>query len=151
MYKQKGTGNALVTALEKRPASSVGGGRVHGPEAARLRLQAHAQDAQGRAQERPRAQAPGRPASLVIDDFDAPGDQDEEPRCGILETSSRSRRARSSSTAPTTQNLRLSARNLAKHQFLPPEGVNVYDVLRHEHLILTKGAVAALEAPVQVT
>lgn len=44
------------------------------------------------------------------------------------------------------QNLRLSARNLAKHQFLPPEGVNVYDLLRHEHLILTKGAVAALEA-----
>ena len=29
---------------------------------------------------------------------------------------------------------------------LPPEGVNVYDLLRHEHLILTKGAVAALEA-----
>jgi len=44
------------------------------------------------------------------------------------------------------QNLRMSARNLSEHQFLPPEGVNVYDVLRHEHLILTKGAVAALEA-----
>ncbi len=44
------------------------------------------------------------------------------------------------------QNLRMSARNLATHQFLPPEGVNVYDLLRHEHLILTKGAVAALEA-----
>jgi len=44
------------------------------------------------------------------------------------------------------QNLRMSARNLSKHQYLPPEGVNVYDVLRHEHLILTKGAVAALEA-----
>lgn len=44
------------------------------------------------------------------------------------------------------ENLRMSARNLATHQFLPPEGVNVYDLLRHEHLILTKGAVAALEA-----
>ena len=44
------------------------------------------------------------------------------------------------------QNLRMSARNLSKHQYLPPEGVNVYDVLRHDHLILTKGAVAALEA-----
>lgn len=44
------------------------------------------------------------------------------------------------------ENLRLSARNLARHQFLPPEGVNVYDLLRHEHLILTKSAVAALEA-----
>lgn len=44
------------------------------------------------------------------------------------------------------ENLRLSAKNLAKHQYLPPEGVNVYDVLRHEHLILTKGAVEALTA-----
>jgi large subunit ribosomal protein L4 len=29
---------------------------------------------------------------------------------------------------------------------LPPEGVNVYDVLRHEHLVLTKSAAQALEA-----
>lgn len=44
------------------------------------------------------------------------------------------------------KNLAMSARNLDTHQFLPPEGVNLYDVLRHEHLILTKSAVAALEA-----
>lgn len=43
------------------------------------------------------------------------------------------------------QKLRLSVRNLPDHQFLPPEGVNLYDVLRHEHLVLTKKAVAALE------
>jgi large subunit ribosomal protein L4 len=42
--------------------------------------------------------------------------------------------------------LRLSARNLQKHQFLPPEGVNIYDLLRHEHLVLTKRAAQALEA-----
>ncbi len=41
--------------------------------------------------------------------------------------------------------LRLSTRNLAKHQFLPPEGVNLYDVLRHEHLVLTKQAVEVLQ------
>jgi large subunit ribosomal protein L4 len=44
------------------------------------------------------------------------------------------------------ENLRLSARNLADHCFLPPEGVNVYDLLKHEHLILTKDAARALEA-----
>jgi large subunit ribosomal protein L4 len=44
------------------------------------------------------------------------------------------------------ENLRLSARNLPDHCFLPPEGVNVYDLLRHEHLILTKNAARALEA-----
>jgi large subunit ribosomal protein L4 len=42
-------------------------------------------------------------------------------------------------------NLRLSARNLPNSQFLPPEGVNVYDLLRHEHLVLTRGAAAAIQ------
>ena len=42
--------------------------------------------------------------------------------------------------------LRLSVRNLPTFQFLPPEGVNLYDLLRHEHLVLTKKAVEALEA-----
>jgi len=42
--------------------------------------------------------------------------------------------------------LRLSARNLETHLFLPPEGVNLYDVLRHEHLVLTKDAALALQA-----
>ena len=41
--------------------------------------------------------------------------------------------------------LRLSARNLEKTHFLPPEGVNLYDILRHEHLILTKDAVTELQ------
>jgi len=44
------------------------------------------------------------------------------------------------------ENLRLSIRNMDKNQFLPPEGVNVYDLLRHDHLVLSKGAVKALEA-----
>lgn len=46
--------------------------------------------------------------------------------------------------------LRLSIRNLSGHQYLPPEGVNLYDVLRHEHLVLTKKAVAALEERLKV-
>lgn len=45
--------------------------------------------------------------------------------------------------------LRLSARNLPKHVVLPPEGVNLYDLLRHEHLVLTKDAAKALEARCQ--
>lgn len=43
------------------------------------------------------------------------------------------------------KNLQLSTRNLSTHQYLPPEGVNVYDILRHKHLVLTKTAVEALE------
>lgn len=42
-------------------------------------------------------------------------------------------------------NLVLSIRNLRNHHFLPPEGLNVYDLLRHEHLVVTKDAVKAIE------
>jgi large subunit ribosomal protein L4 len=48
--------------------------------------------------------------------------------------------------AKENEKLRLSAGNLPAHQFLPPEGVNLYDILRHEHLVLTKKAVEELEA-----
>ena len=44
------------------------------------------------------------------------------------------------------EKLRLSIRNCKEHQFLPPEGVNVYDLLRHDTLILSKDAAKALEA-----
>jgi large subunit ribosomal protein L4 len=47
------------------------------------------------------------------------------------------------------EKLRLSARNLQGHSVLPPEGVNLYDLLRHEHLVLTQTAVQALEARCQ--
>jgi large subunit ribosomal protein L4 len=36
------------------------------------------------------------------------------------------------------------AKNLASSQWLAPEGVNVYDVLRHEVLVMTKAAVDAI-------
>lgn len=42
-------------------------------------------------------------------------------------------------------NLSLSTRNIRKVTFLPPEGLNVMDILRHENLLLTKNAVAAVE------
>jgi large subunit ribosomal protein L4 len=43
------------------------------------------------------------------------------------------------------EKLKLSIRNCKGHQFLPPEGVNVYDLLRHDTLILSKEAAKALE------
>lgn len=48
--------------------------------------------------------------------------------------------------AATNEKLVLSIRNLEDHQFLPPEGVNVYDLLRHDHLVVTRDAAKALEA-----
>jgi large subunit ribosomal protein L4 len=48
--------------------------------------------------------------------------------------------------APTNDKLVRSIRNCQAHQFLPPEGVNVYDLLRHDHLVVSKDAAKALEA-----
>ena len=48
--------------------------------------------------------------------------------------------------AKGNENLVKSIRNLEHHHFLPPEGVNVYDILRHDHLIVSKAAAKALEA-----
>jgi len=39
----------------------------------------------------------------------------------------------------------LSARNLAKVSLLPAEGLNVYDVVRRDTLVMTKAAVKAIE------
>ena len=42
-------------------------------------------------------------------------------------------------------NLIRGAKNLASSQWLAPEGVNVYDILRHETLVLTQAAAKQLE------
>lgn len=46
--------------------------------------------------------------------------------------------------AKTNENLVRGARNLAASQWIAPEGLNVYDILRHDLLILTKDAANAV-------
>lgn len=43
--------------------------------------------------------------------------------------------------AKDNANLVRGAKNLAKSQWLAPEGLNVYDILRHETVVLTRAAV----------
>ena len=43
------------------------------------------------------------------------------------------------------EKLKLSARNLERHQFLPPEGLNVYDILKHDQLVMSKRAILEVE------
>ena len=40
----------------------------------------------------------------------------------------------------------LAARNIPRVDVLPVQGINVYDILRHDKLVLTKAALEALEA-----
>lgn len=141
IYKQKGTGNARHGSI--RAPIFVGGGRAHPPRP---------RDWTARPPRRVRAAALKSALSLlvkegrftVVDSMDL-GEIKTKRLSGVL----------TALQAPTrtlvvddksNENLRLSIRNMRDNQFLPPEGVNVYDLLRHDHLVVSKQAAKALEA-----
>ncbi len=141
IYKQKGTGRARHGTI--RAPSFVGGGQAHGPRP------------KSWAYRPPRKMRIGALKSalslklgegkLVVLDKLSLDEIKTKALAGILD---KLEVAKSSLIVDVAgnDNLRLSARNLASHQYLPPEGVNLYDVLRHEHLVLTKDAALALQA-----
>ena len=139
MYKQKGTGNARHGS--RRAPIFVGGGTVHGPKP---------RDFGYRPPRKMRLGALKGALSLklregqlrVVEDFDLAEIKTKK----LVEVLGKLEVDKSTLIVDgANDNLRLSARNLQNHSVLPPEGVNLYDLLRHEHIVLTTGAVAALE------
>ncbi len=140
IYRQKGTGNARHGA--KTAPTFVGGGVAHGPK---VRSYAYRPTRKMRIGAlRSALSMKLRDGSLtIVEDFSL-----EAIKTGALAKVLAKLEVGTSAVIvdeATNENLRLSARNLSTHQFLPPEGVNIYDLLRHEHLVLTKKAVEALE------
>lgn len=141
LYKQKGTGNARHGAL--RAPIYVGGGRAHPPRP---------QDWSFRPPRQVRVGALRSALSLMFKEGRLTVvDQIEftEPKTKRLATVLAALQAPGKTLvvdAGTNQNLKLSIRNMGESQFLPPEGVNVYDLLRHKHLVVSKDAAKALEA-----
>jgi large subunit ribosomal protein L4 len=141
IYRQKGTGRARHGSI--RAPNFVGGGQSHGPTP---------RDYSYRPPRRMRIGALRSALSLklkegrlvVVDKFEL-DEIKTKALAGVLGVLDAAKSALIVDRGDN-EKLKLSARNLADHQFLPPEGVNLYDVLRHEHLILTKDAVAALSA-----
>lgn len=144
LLKQKGSGGSRHGSITA--PIYVGGGQVHGPMP---RIYGY------RPPRKMRSGAMRSALSLkvkeghltVVDNFDL-SEVKTKKLASILDKLEVSKSAVLVDVADNN-NLRLSVRNLPKHQFLPPEGVNLYDVLRYEHLVLTKKAVAALEARLQ--
>jgi large subunit ribosomal protein L4 len=141
LYKQKGTGNARHGAI--RAPIYVGGGRAHPPRP---------QDWSYRPPRQVRAGALRSALSLifkegrltVVDNI-----QFAEPKTKQMATVLANLKASGTTLVVDSgenQNLRLSIRNLDESRFLPPEGVNVYDLLRHDHLVVSRDAAKALEA-----
>ena len=139
LYRQKGTGAARHGAI--RASQYVGGGKAHGPQP---------RDYSYRPPRKMRAGALVSALSLklkqgqlfIVDGFQL-SEIKTKQLASILKTFSAGNSLIVDGKA--NDNLRLSARNLEKSQFLPPEGVNLYDILRHESLILTKDAVTELQ------
>jgi large subunit ribosomal protein L4 len=141
IYKQKGTGRARHGSI--RAPIFVGGGRAHPPKP---------QDWSYRPPRRVRASALKGALSLlvkegrctVVDKIDL-GEIKTKRLAGVLVELKVGKKNLLVDDA-ANQTLRLSARNMKDSSFLPPEGVNVYDLLRHDHLVVSKDAIKALEA-----
>ena len=141
MYKQKGTGNARHGS--KRAPIYVGGGQAHPPRNRDWSYRPPRQVRIGALRSAlSKFQKEGR--LLVVDRFELA----EIKTKGVLQALGALKTDRHTLVVDTAsnENLRLSIRNCADHQFLPPEGVNVYDLLRHDTLVLSKDAAKALES-----
>jgi len=139
-YKQKGTGRARQGS--SRAPNHVGGGTIHGPRP------------RGYDFSPPRKVRRGALVSAlsllfresrikVVEDF-------KLPQIKTKEFASILRKFESDGAVVVdhrdNENLKLSVRNMAGNLFLPPEGVNVYDLLRHDWLLISRKAVESLQS-----
>jgi large subunit ribosomal protein L4 len=139
-YKQKGTGNARQGST--RAPNFVGGGVVFGPHPRsyaytvpkKVKRAALASALSLRAQE-------GK--LVVVDPFalDAPK---TKRMAGVLKTFGFA--SALVVDGKDNGNLTKSVRNLVASKCIPPEGLNVYDILNHKGLVIAKDALAAIEA-----
>lgn len=141
LYKQKGTGNARHGSI--RAPIYRGGGRAHPPTPRDWSYRPPRQMRVGALKSALSLLA--KEGRLVIVD----AMKLDEIRTKGLVSALKTLKVDSSALlvdVKENENLRLSARNLETHTVLPPEGVNVYDILRHDHLVLSQDAAKALEA-----
>ena len=144
MYKQKGTGGARHGS--RRAAQFVGGARAHGPV-----VRSHAFDLPKKVRAlalRHALSSKAKDGSLVIVDNVTLKDpktsalREQLGKIGVTH-------ALVIAGAEVDNNFKLAARNIPNVDVLPNAGLNVYDVLRRRTLVLTKDAVAAINARFQ--
>jgi large subunit ribosomal protein L4 len=141
MYAQKGTGGARHGSM--RANLFRGGGRSFGPV---VRSHAHDLPKKVRALGLKHAlSSKAKTQQLIIVDKAAVEDLKTK---ALRETLSKRGFANVLiiDGAEVDQNFALAARNIPNVDVLPVQGINVYDILRRDSLVLTKAAVDALEA-----
>lgn len=141
LYKQKGTGRARHGSI--RAPVFVGGGQAHPPRPRDWSYRPPRQVRLGALKSAlSKFNKEGR--LVVVDRFELKEIKTKSvlAALGTLKTAKKTLVV----DVAGNENLRLSIRNCSEHQFLPPEGVNVYDLLRHDTLVLSKDAAKALES-----
>ncbi|HKH82024.1 MAG TPA: 50S ribosomal protein L4 [Methylovirgula sp.] len=141
MYRQKGTGNARHGSA--RVPQFRGGGRTFGPV---VRSHAHDLPKKVRALALKHAlSAKARDGGIIvwanaeIDQSKTKGLKADFAKLGLTN-------ALIIDGAALQANFSRAARSIPKVDVLPVQGINVYDILRREKLVLTKAAINALEA-----
>lgn len=141
-WKQKGTGRARQGSI--RAPQWRGGGIVFGP---RTRSHAHKMNKQMRRSALCSALSRRLAESriVVLDDLVLPEIKTRQ----VADLMATFKLPNMLLVVPgSNENVVRSARNLPTVTVLPPEGVNVYDVLKHQTVVFTRGAVESLVARV---
>ncbi len=141
VYKQKGTGQARHGS--KRAPVFVGGGQAHPPRPRDWSYRPPRQVRIG-ALRSALSKFAKEGNLIVIDKLELK----EIKTKGLLSafTTLKTKKKVMVVDSADNENIKLSMRNCRDHQFLPPEGVNVFDLLRHDTLIVSKDAAKKLEA-----
>jgi large subunit ribosomal protein L4 len=139
-WKQKGTGRARQGST--RASHWVGGGKAMGPKP-----RDYAYDVPKKVRKaalRSALSLRGRDGKLLIVTEWKPGAPKTSAAAAVLEKLG----ARKALVVDGATNVSLarSVRNLAGSDFLPVEGLNVYDILRHDSIVLTQDGAKKLEA-----
>ena len=141
LYKQKGTGNARHGAASA--PQFRGGGRAFGPV-----VRSHAHDLPKKVRAlalRHALSAKAKDASLIVVDDVRLADAKTK---GLLDRFGKLGLGNALIIGGTEidTGFQKAARNIPNIDVLPVQGINVYDILRREKLVLTRAAVDALEA-----
>jgi len=139
MYKQKGTGRARHGA--KSAPQFRGGGKAFGPV---VRSHAHDLPKKVRALALKMALSDKAKSEKLIVLADATAAEPKTKALAERFAKLGFANALIIGGATLDDNFRLAARNIINVDVLPVQGINVYDILRRDTLVLTKAAVEAL-------
>ncbi len=140
LWKQKGTGRARIASL--RSPLWKGGGNVHGPQPRDWSYRVPKKMRRGAIcsvlSERLR-----EGGLVIVENFDLSSHKTKE-FAALLERLGLGGHTLIVASLDN-DNLALSSRNLPGIAYVPPDGVNVYNLLTHEHVAITRDAAQELD------